>query len=113
MTLCCISHILVKSLNSCDVNCVPSSETIRSRHTYFHEDLLDMFDYTHGVETLQFPDNGKLTEIITELEDNVCSLMRKCLDHIVPKHFGVFQQNAASPFAEFLQTLYRCHIYDM
>ena len=28
VTLCCIPHILVKSLNSCDVNCVPPSETM-------------------------------------------------------------------------------------
>ena len=26
--LCCMSHLLVKSLNSCDVNCVPSTETM-------------------------------------------------------------------------------------
>ena len=45
VTLCCIPHIFIKSLNSCDVNCVPLSET--SRHTYFCEDFLEMFDYTH------------------------------------------------------------------
>ena len=28
MTVCCIPHVLVKSLNSCEVNCVPPSETI-------------------------------------------------------------------------------------
>ena len=27
--LCCMSHLLVKSLNSCDVNCVPLSETMQ------------------------------------------------------------------------------------
>ena len=28
VTLCCTPHIFMKSLNSCDVNCVPPSETI-------------------------------------------------------------------------------------
>ena len=28
VTVCCIPHILVKSLNSCEVNCVPPSETM-------------------------------------------------------------------------------------
>ena len=26
--LCCIPHVFVKSLNSCEINCVPPSETI-------------------------------------------------------------------------------------
>ena len=72
-----------------------------------------MFDYTHRVETLQFPDNEKLTEVIQKLEDNVCSLMRKCLDQVVLNCFGMFQQIGVSPFTELLQMLHRCHICDM
>ena len=28
MTMCCIPHVLAKSLNSCEVNCVLPSETM-------------------------------------------------------------------------------------
>ena len=40
----------------------------------------------------------------------MCSIMRKCLNQVVPTQFVVFQQTAVSPSAELLQTLHRCHI---
>ena len=61
--LCCMSHLLVKSLNSCDVNCVPLSETIHlGTPISMKISLRCLITLTEW--RLQFSDNGKLTEII-------------------------------------------------
>ena len=63
VTLCCIPHIFLKSLNYLDMNCVPPSETIHLGTplslTISLRCLITLVEWR-----LQFSDNGELTEII-------------------------------------------------
>ena len=110
--LCCMPHLLIESLNSCDVNCVPLSETIHLGTPISLRLLWDVWLHSLRGDPAVFWQWGTNWSN-QQLEDNACSSIRTDLDQVVSIHLEVFQQTAVSPSVAFLQTLHRCHIYNM
>ena len=101
-----ICQSLMKSLNSCDVNCVPPSEIMHFGIPTVVRSLSKFWLHSTNGDSAVFWQQG--TDWNNQLlEDIVFLSMRKCLNQVVPIWCAVFLQTAASPFVDSWQILHR------